>query len=136
MIQKLLEIIKFILNGDNDEREDGSYKYVPYNMDGFIKLLPSNKKLFLDVGCGIGDKVLMATEMGYEAHGIEKDEQLFKIADRYVYNIKNIDAFEFEDYNKFDVIYMYRPYKDENKLKQLSNLIKSKMKPEAIFIEV
>ena len=58
-------------------------------MDEFIKRVPSNKKLFLDVGCGIGDKVMQAEQMGYEAHGIEVDEQLFKIADRFMFNIKN-----------------------------------------------
>ena len=136
LTQRLLDIIMGLLNEDCNYREDGSFKYIPYNIDSFTKLLPSNKKLFLDVGCGIGDKMMIATEMGYEAHGIEVDEVLFRIADKYLHNVQHVDAFEFNDYDKFDVIYMYRLYKDEEKLKQLRDLIKSKKKETAIFIEV
>jgi SAM-dependent methyltransferase len=136
VIQRLTEMIMELLNEDCNYREDGSFKYIPYNMESFIKLLEGKTGKFLDVGCGIGDKVLMAKELGFDAYGIEKDERLFKIANKYLSNITLIDAMDFQDYDKFEVIYVYRPFKDEEKLKQLSDLIKSKMNPEAILLEV
>lgn len=135
-INRLTEIIQWILNDDCNFRQDGSFKYIPYKYEKFIELLKDKKGKFLDVGCGIGDKVMIAKELGFDAHGIEKDKKLFKIADKYLFNIKNIDAFGFDDYDKFDVIYMYKPYEDEKKLKQLRDLINSKKKETATFIEV
>jgi len=136
LVTRLLDMIMNLLNEDCNYREDGSYKFIPYNINSFIKLLNGKSGKFLDVGCGIGDKVLIAKELGFDAHGIEKDEKLFKIADIYLPNIQNIDAFDFEDYDKFDVIYAYHPFKDEEKQKALVDLINSKKREDAIFINV
>ena len=135
-INRLTEIIQWILNEDCNYREDGSFKYIPFKYEKFVVLLKGKSGKFLDVGCGIGDKVFIAKEMGFEAHGIEKDERLFNIADKYLLNIQNIDAFDFNEYDKFDIIYMYHPFRDIEKQIKLENLINSKKRKDALFINV
>jgi hypothetical protein len=52
-----------------EEKEIAAYEYIPYSRTGFVKLVKvvKNKfkpKHFIDIGCGIGDKVLLAYLFG------------------------------------------------------------------------
>lgn len=92
------------------------------------------KTSFIDVGCGIGDKLLFSRYVGYEPHGLEVDPYLLRVmterlsprvveSDRYVappatrarrggpLTLYPKDARDF-DYSGFDVVFFYRPFKD------------------------
>jgi hypothetical protein len=63
---------------DKKQRDEKHYPYIPYRTSGFIKLLRllhelGDRRSFIDVGCGIGDKVLLAWMSGIfeECVGVE-----------------------------------------------------------------
>ena len=142
IINSLLRIIEMSLRDDCNHREDGSFKYVPLDVQTFhnkmTEIMNPDVKTFLDVGCGIGDKCLIAEKIfGLEVTGIEIDSKLVEIAKKYFINqVIEIDAMNFKDYNKFDIIYTYTPYQDDKKQKLLVDLISSKKREDAIFINV
>ena len=74
---------------------------------------------FLDVGCGVGHIVALASAIGFNAEGLE-----YKIPERHAYiTVKQGDALEFKGYDKYDVIYCYQIFRNPSKLKQLYDLI-------------
>ena len=111
-------------------RQYGSsaFPYVAFPHDEFLEVILRLRSLwvncrktnpsFLDVGCGIADKVELAAYAGFVAHGIEFDTYLLRRAKR-LFGItdcrdsdasaKQADALKYTDYSKFDVIYFYRP---------------------------
>jgi SAM-dependent methyltransferase len=124
----------------NQEHYDsGHWDFVSYNLNWFLMHITEahaicdmlhnydkEKHKFIDVGCGIGTKVALASEL-FDAHGIELDKSYAKIARKLTkkkqfYNfgrydskeennprIKITDALQYPDYDKFDVIYFFRP---------------------------
>lgn len=91
---------------------------------------PSAK--FLDCGCGIGNVMLIAKSLGFDAYGIEYDEEIYKTAleltqNRYN-NIKQVihgDVTTFGHYANYDVLYFFSPINDKEKkckfIEKLSN---------------
>lgn len=159
--------------------ESGRYPYIPYGCASFIQVLlmvkdlygdsfngtidcahcgssVSTKRTFVDVGCGIADKVVLAAKVGYEAHGIEVDPYLLgRVKDKYMFRecreprcsrelpgiassqdtltLYPLDALTF-DYSGFDVIYFYRPFKDATLERELEQRIWRQAKPGAYVI--
>jgi hypothetical protein len=74
---------------------------------------------FVDLGCGIGNIVIMAEAIGFKAYGVENDPRLENLK-------KQSSWFKFEDImetdlNEYDVLYFYRPfqnYKFEDKFEK------------------
>jgi len=66
---------------------------------------------FLDVGCGLGNKVWIAQTLGFDAYGLEINPKYAEIAGECVgaNRIFNHDGITFPDYDKYDVIYFYNP---------------------------
>ena len=112
-----------------DEKNDkDKYHLIPLNNEEFINDLERIKKVykggrqltFLDAGCGIGVKVMIARYLGFKAKGIELNDKYLKIArlllppDSYCSPIRGsditkADILKYKRYNKFDIIYYYSP---------------------------
>lgn len=77
------------LNGEHSE----AFRYVP------------KKVRVLDIGCGLGETLGYHQKRGCEAHGIDVDNNLEKIAKKYHYSVK-VGSFEKAKYpaNYFDYI--------------------------------
>ena len=97
---------------------------------------------FLDVGCGIGNIMMLAKSSGFRvAHGIEFDKNHQK---RFLYDDINQagsevrvfwqDAMKFTDYGAYDVVYMYRPIHDYLKERKLERIVTGTMKKGAFFL--
>jgi len=160
-------------------RESGRYPCIPYSRTVFVQLLLNVKRLigadmqrpsrcahcgselthkpaFVDVGCGVADKVALANHIGFEGHGIEVDSELVQVALRNydcqlvdahrctpapparawtdgVLTIYEADALLF-DYSGFDVIFFYRPLLNERLQKQLERRIWRQARPGAFVI--
>lgn len=127
------------VSNDNHEKK-GSYPCIHLNIPAFIsqltevikkqKLHPHTLK-FLDVGCGVGQKVFLAKEMfDFNAFGfdlrlsfVQKARELIKMLnDRYYSDwrreaqdkelkstIFQANALKFNNYSNYDVIYFYCP---------------------------
>lgn len=91
---------------------------------------------FLDVGCGIGNIMLIAEQYSFEAYGFEKDEYPFQLATKLIdtEHVWQKDIWEFEDYDKFDVIYYFRPLPDAGPQTKFELLVEDKIKEGGILI--
>lgn len=101
----------------------------------------SGPKRFLDVGCGGGLKVLTALRyfdevsgFDFQASYVSVAEDLMRRGDVERANVFEADALLFEGYGDFEVIYFYRPIRDEEKLIEMEKRIVDMSKPGAILI--
>ena len=104
---------------------DGLYAWEPLPLHQFLEgldvasVVPPGR--FLDVGCGIGTKLLIASQYGYEVSGLELRPEYLEAARRLVPEARLIqgDAMEFEGYGEFDFLYCYRPFVDDEQEDEL-----------------
>ena len=119
------------------------YNFIPkLNSNFFNQLEIVNKILhtedkpritFLDVGCGVGSKLAIAKLFYFSnVHGIEINpiyidnaKKIFNICKE---NIFVVDALNFENYNEYDIIYFYCPFRNWELEKKLEIKIKNDMK--------
>ena len=99
-----------IIEGDN-------FAFVPFPCGAFADLLieaffvlgQDRSKKFLDVGCGIGTKVVLACSF-FDAYGIDYDQKYVDKAHQIGINrVGFCDALKFDKYENYDLIYYYRP---------------------------
>ncbi len=90
----------------------------------------------LDVGCGIGNVLLIAEQFGFDVYGIEKDEYPFRVAARLIgeERIAQADIWTYEGYGEYGVIYYYRPFSGREQQLRFEKLIEDTMKTGAILI--
>lgn len=90
---------------------------------------------FLDVGCGPGTKMLIASHFyGMDAAGIEIDPAMARAA-RAHGSVVCGDALQAPPgaFGTWDVIWLYRPFRDRDLERQLEKRIMDEMKPGAIL---
>ena len=102
----------------------------------YDKGLASQSWRFIDIGCGIGNVLLVAEQMDFEVWGIEKDEFPCKIAAKLISprRISQTDIWEYEDYGQFKVIYYFRPFHDGNIQRKFERFIEDQLQPGGILI--
>ena len=91
---------------------------------------------FLDIGCGIGNILLLAELMDFEVFGIEKDSASLSIA-RGLVGEKSVSRQDIGNYNKigeFDVVYYFRPFCEKTRQLAFERRIEDSLKPGAILI--
>jgi SAM-dependent methyltransferase len=119
---------------------DAHYAYIPFDhsmvadallgikewlkVDGFFNGDPrAMTPRFLDVGCGIADKVALAENLGFDASGIEYDEFLLSCA-KVLFDPRLIANCALQcNYEGYHVIYFYQPFQDEELQKKLERRI-------------
>lgn len=91
---------------------------------------------FLDVGCGIGNVLLIAEQFGFDVYGIEKDEYSFPIAAKLIGEdrVAQADIWAYEGYGEYEVIYYYRPFSGRVQQLRFEKLIEDAMKPGGLLI--
>ena len=119
---------------DNIDGVSGRYGFVPFPIDDFLGLLTEAwlieadpKKKFLDVGAGIGTKVLLANVL-FDAWGIEIDQDYVDVAQSLGADVKCQDALQHHFYDAADFIYFFVPIKDEEQEQKLERHIHDLMK--------
>ncbi|MCB2135311.1 MAG: class I SAM-dependent methyltransferase [Rhodobacteraceae bacterium] len=139
--------------GQDDGAEAmGCFADIPLHASAFAELAHAamrvglaqgrvGRQRFLDVGCGCGLKLIQAVQFFAEAHGVEYDpgyaaaaRQLIALAGCGREKVFEGDALEFDDYGQYDVIYMYRPLKDETLMTRLEDLILTQAAPGTVVI--
>ncbi len=92
------------------------------------------KYTFLDVGCGIGNILLIAEQFGFDVFGLEKDDLPSEIASQLIGRERIIkgDIRTFEGYNAYDVVYYFCPLTDGQR--KFERYIEDQVAPGAILI--
>jgi SAM-dependent methyltransferase len=113
---------------------------MPFPMHAFISLLddgftaaPGNR--FLDVGAGPGSKMIRARDSyGMDVTGIEVVPEYAAEAGRRGLDVRVGDALDFTDYGDFDLIWLYRPFRDPDLEADLEKIIWDGMRAGAIVM--
>jgi len=111
-------------------KKDGGYKCIHLNVMTFIEELnfiikhfnwtpkQIRKLTFLDIGCGVGQKVYLAGVFGFNAYGLELRQPLIDAGKSLFSELSNWEArdrliqgnaLEFSNYNNYDILYFYCP---------------------------
>lgn len=94
---------------------------------------------FIDVGCGFGDKVLLAEAAGFFSYGIEYCKSTWEMSQQFFpkgnKRIFHGDAFE-HDFSSYDAIYLFCPIREDEVMVQLFTHIVSSAKCGAVIIEM
>lgn len=67
---------------------------------------------FLDLGCGVGNVLLFAKNIGYDVFGVEFNYKYLNHLKGYKHLHYDITKLDGNFYNDFDVIYSYKPLKE------------------------
>lgn len=138
---------------DQDAAQHAHYHYIAYNPEQFLRKLQfygvlHNAGRFLDVGCGVGEKVFLAYALGAfgQCDGLEYDARTAAIAAFLLQRMETQppypiaffqgDALTFPHYGRYDVIYMYRPMRDAQLMNRLFRHIAASMRPGALVFDV
>lgn len=96
---------------------------------------------FLDVGCGGGLKVLSALRYFKEADGLDFQQSYVDIAQALLEgagatasNAFHADALTFDGYGDYDVIYFYRPIRDQEKIIEMERQIVDQVSEGTILV--
>lgn len=135
------------------QKRGGLYEFIPlYTRAAIIYLIKAYDTLvrreldsfrshfkFLDAGCGVGNIMLLASEIGFTSYGLEIDPTTICFAKkrgiRPDYIIRQ-DILTYKCYNDYDVIYFYRPIIKDKKQTKFEKIVKGQMKLGAILIAV
>ena len=98
--------------------------------------LPEKPPRLLDVGCGIGNVLLIAEQFGFDVYGIEKDEYPFLVAAKLIgeERIFQADIWTYGGFGEYKVIYYYRPFSGREQQLRFERLIEDTMKTGGILI--
>jgi trans-aconitate methyltransferase len=116
--------------------------WMPFSWPAFISLLAealpeTYGNRFLDVGCGLGTKMMLAEELfGLDVHGIERSPELAKAAREHWLTVDEADALTWDGYGDIDIIFLNRPFSDQALEAQLEDRVWQEMKPGAVVIGV
>lgn len=114
---RLYYSLEFAIGQVLSDQDTSYYPNASFSILRFVATLKRVQHLcgkgsrFLDVGCGLGNKVWIAQELGFDAHGIEVNEKYVEIARNLVspQRIRCHDATTYTDYGEYDVIYFFNP---------------------------
>lgn len=133
-------------------RDYGCYNDIPMEHSMFLAqahaayrvllaLGRTERSRFLDVGCGGGMKVLTATRFYDGADGLEFDPNhaaaaraLVSHAPAMDMQIHEADALSFQDYGRYDVIYAFRPFKDDSMALRMEQRIIDSVAPGTVLL--
>lgn len=129
----------------HDEPER-STPWMPFPLFDFIALvaeaLPETEGgSLLEVGCGIGTRMLVAHELfGLEAHGIDRVPEYVAQASQMLpegmtgVTAEVADALGWDGYGKYDLLWFNRPFRDRATQRQLEAQVWQDMRPGAVVI--
>lgn len=117
LLFRLYYSIEFAVGQAFADGDTRCYPNASYSVLSFITKLRSLLSMcgrgarFLDVGCGLGNKVWIAQAIGFDAYGLEINQEYAEIAAQCVGadRVFRQDGLTFPHYDHFDVIYFYNP---------------------------
>lgn len=106
--------------------------YIPFDIESLVKL---KKGTLLDVGCGSGNKLHQAKQLGWDVTGLEIDPNAVKAARESGLNVIQGDFRQLEQLeDKFDCIICSHVVEHVHEPTELLTLITKALKPQGTFI--
>lgn len=122
------------------------FGWEPYDLDRFWQLLqaclphiPTDRQSFVDIGCGIGTKCLLAENAGLTTFGVERVTQYVTEAQKLGVQVWQGLAQDFTQYDQYGLVYVNHPMvsgADNNSEALLENYIQSVMAPGSVLMSV
>jgi 2-polyprenyl-3-methyl-5-hydroxy-6-metoxy-1,4-benzoquinol methylase len=123
-------------------KDEAWFGWIPLRFDVFLEgLLVARERLgigrhrLLEIGSGLGSKLVLAHALGFDAMGIEH-HQPYVDACRQLFphvEVRGTDAESFEAYGGFDVIYSNRVASSLDRQDQIHRRISEQMRPGALL---
>lgn len=108
------------------------YEYIPLVAEA---LPETDGNRFLEIGCGIGTKMLLTHELfGLDVSGIERNEEYAAAARRLGLNVAVADALTWNGYDAFDLIWFNRVFRDVAAEADLEARVWSMARPGAVIM--
>jgi SAM-dependent methyltransferase len=114
--------------------------WMPFPMHAFISLLDeafavARGNRFLDIGCGVGTKMMRARDQyGLDVTGIEAIPEYAAEAGRHGLDVRIGDAADYGGYGDHDLIWFYRPLRDQDLQAALEKTVWDQMAPGAVVM--
>jgi SAM-dependent methyltransferase len=140
--QALIERFEAHLTPPGPTRDPNWYGWVPLKHHVFMagmlqarQILGDGQHRFLDVGSGIGTKLILAFELGFKAAGVERWEPYIaasrQLAPFALVYPDNAEGFPF--YHNYDLVYYYGLAPDMTRDGEIKRSITDRMKPGALL---
>jgi SAM-dependent methyltransferase len=114
--------------------------WMPFPLFDFIALIAEalpeiSGEKFLDIGSGIGTKMLLAREIfGLDADGLELVPEFAQQAQDLGFDVQREDALEFGSYGDYDLLFFNRPLQDQDLQARLEAKVWADMQPGAVAV--
>ena len=114
--------------------------WMPYPLFGFIALLAealpeATGNRFLEVGCGIGTRMLVARELfGLDVTGVERVPDYAPVTEKLGLRAQVADARDYDGYGQADVVWFNRPFRDRLLERELEAQVWAEVRPDAVVI--
>jgi SAM-dependent methyltransferase len=140
--QALIERLEAQLTPPGPTQDPDWYGWIGFPVAGFIANLltarqfyPERSARFLDVGSGIGTKLILAHELGWVTGGVERWAAYAEVSRRLApfAHVFSTDAQQFDCYHHYDLVYYYGLAPDQVIDAQIKRHITDRMKPGALF---
>ena len=144
VIRILSKTIRSIDNRFHTRPKDGRYGYHPLSLGRFVwqceltyrlrSQLRSTRSSFVDVGCGIGMKMVVADNW-FTTYGVEICPDLAAVAQSFCRpeSVTLGDALH-HHYSPYDIVYFYSPFTDGLKQKKLEETICRQIDTNALVV--
>lgn len=137
---------------DRQAHEDAAFPDIPMPLMPFDDLMraayrvtlalgPGQPRRFLDIGCGGGTKVFLASRYFERCDGLDLDSGYIAAAqstllalDAQECSAFQANAVEFDGYGDYDVIYFFRPMRDDALLDALEDRLMEQVRPGTVII--
>jgi hypothetical protein len=141
-LQRLVERLEAQLTPRGPTMDEDWYGWIPLPIATFLENMHSARHLmgpgrhsFLDIGSGIGTKLILAHELGFEAHGVERwpayantSRQIAPFAE-----VRVCDAAQLGSYHAYDLVYLYGIATSQAEHDRINRQITSRMRRGALF---
>lgn len=119
----------------------GEFSWNPYDIDDFRYLLTvamryAPNRRFLDAGCGIGTKCLIAASLGLAAEGAERVPAYIDRARGWGITVHEADLLEWDGYAGYGIVYLNHPLHREDREAQFEQQLGDRLAAGTVLVKV
>ncbi len=122
-------------------RDDSRFlPWMPFGWPEFLAMIAEalpelGGHRFLDVGAGVGTRMLLAREIfGLDVHGVDRVREYCQMAeDQLGLTVECEDALDYKGFGGFDLLWINRPIRDQELERRLEDKIWADMAPGAVI---